>query len=125
MEHENFDLIEIETLKPMLEYCNMLHNMEQQTTLKKSLKETIEEAPFPQAPKLLSQAEQECEVLVKKMIAEDDKKQPSVKTIEDIELIHYKNKSYVPDMMQEAIVEWYLKILVHPGRSRLEATLVY
>ena len=47
MEHQNFDLIEIEVPKTMLQYCKMLHNMEQLNTLKESLKETIEEAPFP------------------------------------------------------------------------------
>ena len=46
MEHRDFDQIETEARKPMLRYCNMLHNMEQLSSLKDSLKETIEEEPF-------------------------------------------------------------------------------
>ena len=121
MEHQDFDLIETEALKLMLKYCNMLHKIEQVNILKKSLKETIEEASFSRALKLIDQAQQECKVL-KKLIAEDDKKQVSVKTIEGTELAHYKNKIYVPCILREAIVEWYHKMLVHPGTSRLEET---
>ena len=72
MEPREFGPVETEASKPMLEYCNMLHNMEELNILKERLKETIEEAPFPQAPKLINQAKQECEVL-KKLIAEDEK----------------------------------------------------
>ena len=46
MKHWDFDFIETESPKLMLQYCNMLQNMEQLNTLMDSLKETIEEAPF-------------------------------------------------------------------------------
>ena len=73
----------------------MLHNIEQFNTLKDILKEIIDKLQFPQAPKLISKTQQECEVL-KKLIKDDDKKQLSVKTIEGVELAHYKNKICVP-----------------------------
>ena len=122
IEPRDFDLIETEALKPMLEYCNMLQSMEQLNTLKDSLKETIDKAQFPQAPKLISEAQKECEML-KKLIEDDDKKQLSVKNIEGVELAHYFKKKYVPGILKEAILEWYHKVLVHPGTSRLEAAL--
>ena len=56
MEPSDFDLIEAEAPKPMLEYCNMLHNMDQLNTLKDTLKETIDKAQFPRAPKLINKA---------------------------------------------------------------------
>ena len=64
----------------MFEYCTTMYNTEQLNTLKESLKENIDKAPFPQVPKLISKAQQEYEVL-KKLIQDDDKKQLSVKTI--------------------------------------------
>ena len=100
METRDFDLIEIETPNPMLEYFNMLDNMEQLlNTLKENLKESIDKAPCPQSPKLVSKAQQECEVLMK-LITEDDRKQLSVKTIEGVEIAHYKNKIYISGTLQ-------------------------
>ena len=46
-----------------------------------------------------------------------------MKTTEGVELAHYKIKMYVPDILKDAIVELYHKMLVHPGTSRLEAKL--
>lgn len=106
---------------PMLQYCNMLHNMDQLNNLKDSLKEVIDEAPFPQAPTLVSKAQQECNV-VKKLNADDHKQQITVKTIKNIDLAHYKNEIYIPTPLTY-IAEWYRAILVHPCASRLEATL--
>ena len=117
MEPGDFNLIEIEPPKPMLEYCNMLHSIEQLNTLKEKLKVSIDKVPFPQSQNLISKT------VLKKLIKEDDKNHLSVKTIEGVKLAHYKNKRYIPDILKEFIVEWYHKILVHPGTSRLEATL--
>ena len=69
MEHQDFDLIETEVPKPILQYCNMLQNMEHLNIPKDSLKEIVNEAPFPQAATLFNKAQQEREVL-KKWIAE-------------------------------------------------------
>ena len=46
--------------------------------------------------------------MLKKLIAEDEKKQLSVKTIEDMELVQHKNKIYVPaEIWKKPSVEWY------------------
>ena len=70
MEHRNSNLIKTEAPKSMPQYCNMLQNTEQLN----SLKETFDEAFFAQVSKLMSKAQQECEVLKKKLTAEDYKK---------------------------------------------------
>ena len=114
--------MEIETPKPMLEYCNILQRMEQFHTLKDSIKETTGAAQFLESPKLISEAQKECATL-KKLIEDDYKNQLSVKNIEGVELAQYKNKIYVLDILKENILEWYHKMLVHPGTSRLEAAL--
>ena len=59
-----------------------------------SLKEVIDEADFPQAPTLVSKAQQEYDVL-KNLFVDDHKQQLTIKTIEDIELAHFKNKIQV------------------------------
>ena len=47
-----------------------------------------------------------------------------MKAIEDIELVHCKYNIHAPTVLKQVIMEWYHKILVvHPGTSRLEATL--
>ena len=40
-----------------------------------------------------------------------------------MELIHYDQKIYVPKSLRERVVDWYHKFLVHPGRTRMEATI--
>ena len=85
--------METETPKPMIEYYNMLQRMEQLTTLKDSLKETISAAEFPQSPKLISKAQKECAML-KNLIADDDKNQLSVKIIEEWSL-HITRTKYM------------------------------
>ena len=49
----------------------MLQKMEKLNTLKDSPKETIDTAPFPQVPKLISEAQKECEML-KKLIEDNE-----------------------------------------------------
>ena len=99
MEPRDFDLIQTEAPKPMTKYCNMLQRMEQLRTMKDSLKETIGAAQFPQSPKLIRESQKECATL-KKLIDDDDQNQLSVKSIESVELAHYKNKIYDPDILK-------------------------
>lgn len=37
--------------------------------------------------------------------------------------IHYNQRIYVPQQLQERILEWYHHYLVHPGQAHMEATI--
>ena len=45
--------------------------------------------------------------------------------MENVELIHYDGKIYVPEPLRKRIIEWYHLFLVHPGKTRMEATIRY
>ena len=45
------------------------------------------------------------------------------KKLEDVEVITYKNKIYIPVALQQRIVEWYHEYLCHPGENRTEETI--
>ena len=53
----------------------------------------------------------------------DPKSQWEYKDVEDINLIHFHNKIYVPKALHEQVLHWYHHYLCHPGGDRLAATL--
>ena len=77
---------------------------------------------FPMNPKLIRREQQADRDLQRRM--EKDQNQRFVtKAVEGIELIHMDEKIYVPRSLQARIIAWYHHYLVHPGRTRMEATL--
>ena len=45
------------------------------------------------------------------------------KVVEDVELIHDRNRILVPKSMQEAVIDWYHTMLIHPGQKRMLETI--
>ena len=86
-----------------------------------SKKEAMSEE-FPMLPALIKQHQTKDKELQKKMM-KDKKNHFSTKKVEEVELIHYDGKIYVPLTLRERIIEWYHQFLVHPGRTRMEATI--
>ena len=77
---------------------------------------------FPMSPKLIEKCQKTDKSLAKKLLS-DHTTAYSVQVVEGVELINYKGKIYVPSSLQKRIVAWYHKYLVHPGQTRLEATI--
>jgi len=77
---------------------------------------------FPMSPKLIAKCQKEDKTLAKK-ISSDAKTAYSVKTVEGLDLIQHQGKIYAPNALQRRIVAWYHEYLVHPGQTRLEATI--
>ena len=47
----------------------------------------------------------------------------SSKLVEDVELVHYKNKIYIPAALQGRVLAWYHEYLAHPGEKRTDETI--
>lgn len=77
---------------------------------------------FPMNPKLIRREQQTDEELKKKM-ADDQNQRFAMKPVEGVELVHMNGKIYVPLSLRERIISWYHQFLVHPGRTRMEATI--
>ena len=77
---------------------------------------------FPMSPKLIEKYQKTDKSLAKK-IQSDSTTAYSVQTVEGVDLINYKGKIFVPMVLQKKIVAWYHEYLVHPGQTRLEATI--
>lgn len=43
--------------------------------------------------------------------------------VDDVALVHYKGKMYVPKALRKDILEWYHTYLVHPGITRTKETI--
>jgi len=86
---------------------------------------TVREAKseeFPMHPHLIRK-EQNKDNDLKRNIKEDQNKRYSKKKVEGVELIHFEGKIFVPKTLRERIIRWYHTYLVHPGRTRMEATI--
>jgi hypothetical protein len=86
-----------------------------------SAEEAIAEE-FPMNPKLILR-EQKKDIELQERIKNDRKEHFHTKEVEGVELIHYDGKIYVPPSLQERIIGWYHEFLVHPGKTRMEATI--
>ena len=45
------------------------------------------------------------------------------KVVENIQIIMFKNKLYIPLALRERVLNWYHKYLCHPGDTRLAKTI--
>ena len=58
-----------------------------------------------------------------KQLVNDKKSEYHIKTFEDVELVLYKDKIYVPQQLRNKTLNWYHYYLCHPGSDRLYNTL--
>ena len=47
----------------------------------------------------------------------------SLKEVEGVDLVHKNNKIIVPDTLKDRVMDWYHDVLVHPGMTRMEASI--
>ncbi len=82
----------------------------------------VEAEAFPMNPTLIQKEQQKDKELQRKK-NENKNAQFTVKSVEGVELIHQEGKIIIPKSLQERIVAWYHTYLVHPGKTRMEATI--
>ena len=60
---------------------------------------------------------------VRVKLVDKNKNDYGTRTVEDVKLITHNKKIVVPTVLRQRIVAWYHEYLVHPGSTRMEATL--
>ena len=105
MEHLETDMEQVEETVPKMSYVT---------------KENIKEEEFPMSPRLIHK----CQLTDKhlKKLMKEEKSKFTLWTIENIQLIHYEDKIYIPHKLQSRIISWYHHYLIHPGETRMEET---
>ena len=81
----------------------------------------VDNERFPLSPKLLFKEQQKDKKLLK--LVDKNKNDYGTRTVEDVKLITHNKKIVVPTVLRQRIVAWYHEYLVHPGSTRMEATL--
>ena len=103
------------------DFETLIPSAERPTEMAYAFARDIEEL-FPMGPELVAKYQKLDKVLAKRIT--DDKTQSySKQIVEDVELITYENKIYIPSKLQARVVAWYHEYLAHPGITRLEATI--
>ena len=82
----------------------------------------IKAEQFPMAPKLIAK-EQLKDKYLQKVLKDDQKQRYYLKKVEHVELVHYRQKIYVPVSLRARIITWYHEYLVHPGQTQIEETI--
>ena len=72
-------------------------------------------------PKLIAKRQLVDKTLQKKLKLQAD--DFHLKKVEDVELVHFQEKIYVPSSLTSRICTWYHDTLVHPGKTRMENTI--
>merc|ERR1739836_181832 len=73
-------------------------------------KKEVEESKFPMYPPLIAKYQKKNKSLQKHIVKTGGKVYTS-KVVEDIELVHYKNKIYVLAALQGCVLAWYHEYL--------------
>ena len=79
------------------------------------------EMDFPLSPETIRAEQQKDKKLLEAF--KEKKEHFSTEIVESSELILFKEKIYVPSTLTERVLAWYHEYLVHPGTTRMEATL--
>ena len=82
----------------------------------------VEEYEFPLSPAVIAK-HQSTDKALQKARTGKNKEQYGTKTLEDVEVITYKDKIYIPVNLQQRVVEWFHEYLCHPGENRTEETI--
>ena len=85
-----------------------------------SVKDT-EEYEYPLSGKVIQKCQQADKSLRTKRRAQ--RGLYGYKTLENVKVITYKNKIYIPEALQLRVIEWYHEYLCHPGETRTEETI--
>ena len=94
------------------------------TTVKRELsyvvQRDIEDETFPMLPKLIRKHQFKDKKLVQ--LVQNDQNY-TLKRVEGTEIIHFKDKIYVPSTLRGRVMDWYHTYLVHPGMTRMLNTM--
>ena len=87
-----------------------------------------EETVFPLAPQIVEaeqklELEQETSHQLRDDLNDTNSNTWCYKEVEGINLIHYRDRVYVPKTLCKRVLQWYHQYLQHPGGERLAATL--
>jgi hypothetical protein len=80
-----------------------------------------QETDFPIHPPLIKKYQDTDKQL--KLLVQKNSKDFATKTVEDVELITFKGKIYMPKQLQSRVVTWYHEYLTHPGEKQTEETI--
>ena len=105
--HKDADDTATEDEKPQLTYVSV---------------HEVESEAFPMNPHLIKK-EQQKDKDIQRKYKENKSSQFAVKSVEGVKSIHCEGKILIPKSLQERIIAWYHTYLVHPGKTRMEATI--
>ena len=101
------------------EYNNQLNSTEIAVTY--MTKNDVSEYEYPLSGKLIQKYQH-----ANKLLRRHSRAQRGLyghRTLENVKVITYKDKVYIPAALQQRVVEWYHEYLCHPGESRTEETI--
>jgi hypothetical protein len=78
-----------------------------------------EEMYFPIHPPLVKKY-QDKDKQLKLLVQQTNRKDFTTTKVEDVELIMFQGKIYMPKELQSRVVAWYHKCLAHSGKKRTE-----
>ena len=107
MEYRERDEVDTQDTPPQLSYVSA---------------KDVEEYQFPMDPRLI-RLEQKKDKELQRKIEVDQSERYTLRKVEGQNLVHDKERIYVPRRLRERILAWYHHYLVHPGRTRMEATI--
>ena len=75
---------------------------------------------FPLSPDLIHHYQQK-DASIKERLLKSHKL--TMKVVEGTNLLHERGRILVPQSLQRRVLDWYHKMLVHPGETRMEASI--
>jgi len=105
--HKDSDEVATDEEKPQLTYMTVRE---------------VQAESFPMSPTLIRK-EQEKDKNLQQKVENDKSKRYSKKEVEGVSLVHFEGKIFVPKTLRDRIIAWYHNYLVHPGKTRMEATI--
>ena len=81
-----------------------------------------QETDFPIHPPLIKKY-QGTDKQLKLLVQRKDSKDFNTKMVEDVELMTFRGRIYIPKELQSRVVAWYHEYLAHPGEKRTEETI--
>ena len=96
--------------------------LDNEVLLPLALEERLKNKKFPLAPDMIQWYQQEDEKLQKKLRSKTTDSYTS-KEIKGFDLVHYRNKIFVPKKLRKRILDWYHKLLCHPGIDQMRKSI--
>ena len=123
MSDNDTNTVEWGTTNKPLQYANRIPQeinqlLDNEVLLLLALEEWLKNKKFPLAPDMIQWYQQEDEKLQERLQSKTTDSYTS-KEIEGFNLVHYCNKIFVPKKLRKRILDWYHKLLCHPGIDQM------